>query len=215
MARKTKEEALETRSRILETAEQIFSEQGVAHTSLQDIAAAANVTRGAIYWHFKNKADLLEAMLIRIKLPMEEARQRSGDMSVTTPLEQLRESAVLAFRLISNEVRTRRVCEILSFKCEYVAEMADLRRRHLENRNTCLSHYEAGFRNAISRRLLPDTVDPRQTAVVLHAMTYGMILDWLLSQEEFDIETVGASMIDGFFAGLRVPQTGKPALSQQ
>lgn len=81
MVRKTKEEALETRTRILETAEQIFSEQGVSHTSLQDIAAAANVTRGAIYWHFKNKTDLLDAMLQRVKMPIEDALERSCDVN--------------------------------------------------------------------------------------------------------------------------------------
>ena len=54
MARRTRDEALETRNTILDTAERVFSERGVSHTTLADIAAAAGVTRGAIYWHFKN-----------------------------------------------------------------------------------------------------------------------------------------------------------------
>ncbi|KSB87046.1 hypothetical protein LFZ31_05135 [Salmonella enterica subsp. enterica serovar Newport str. S09097] len=36
----------------------LFSQQGVSATSLAEIANAAGVTRGAIYWHFKNKSDL-------------------------------------------------------------------------------------------------------------------------------------------------------------
>ncbi|MDV7394715.1 TetR family transcriptional regulator, partial [Arthrospira platensis SPKY1] len=63
MVRKTKEEAWETRQRILDAAEQVFQRQGVSRTSLSHIAAEAGVTRGAIYWHFKNKVDLYDAMI--------------------------------------------------------------------------------------------------------------------------------------------------------
>ena len=70
MARRTKEEALETRGRILDAAEAVFHEKGVAHASLAEIAETAGVTRGAIYWHFKDKADLFHAMMLRVTLPM-------------------------------------------------------------------------------------------------------------------------------------------------
>ncbi len=59
MARKTKQQALETRQHILDVAMRLFSQQGVSATSLAQIAQAAGVTRGAIYWHFKDKSDLL------------------------------------------------------------------------------------------------------------------------------------------------------------
>ena len=58
MVRRTKDEALETRNRILDAAERVFGESGVSRTSLEDVASAAGVTRGAIYWHFKDKSDL-------------------------------------------------------------------------------------------------------------------------------------------------------------
>src|SRR5471030_1487404 len=62
MARKTKLQALETRQQILNAAIREFSARGVASTSLTDIANAAGVTRGAIYWHFKNKVELFNAI---------------------------------------------------------------------------------------------------------------------------------------------------------
>ena len=211
MVRKTKEEALETRARILETAEHIFSEQGVAHTSLQDIAAAANVTRGAIYWHFKNKIDLLDAMLQRVKTPMDEAIRSSSGSSTTDPLGQLRQSALQALNLIHDDASARRVCEILIFKCEYVAETADLQRRHHEDRNTCLEHYEVAFRNAINRGQLPANVNPRHAAIGLHAMVYGLLMDWLLAPAEFDVREVGGNMVENFIAGL---MNTKPASTE-
>ena len=49
MVRRTKEDALATRNRILDTAECVFERRGVSRTSLNEIALAAGVTRGAIY----------------------------------------------------------------------------------------------------------------------------------------------------------------------
>ncbi|MDX3907608.1 MAG: TetR family transcriptional regulator [Pigmentiphaga sp.] len=203
MVRKTKEEALETRTRILETAEQIFSEQGVSHTSLQDIAAAANVTRGAIYWHFKNKTDLLDAMLQRVKMPIEDALDRSCDLNSADPLGQLRSSAVDALRMVSEGASAQRVCEILLFKCEYVAETADMRRRHVESRKIALTRYEEGFRRAVELGQLPAGTDPSIAALGLHAIMHGLFMDWMLEPQAFDIKEVGGQVIDDFLTGLK------------
>src|SRR4051812_40843078 len=66
MARRTKEEAKETRNRILDTAEKVFVKKGVSNTSLAQLAQAAGLSRGAIYWHFRNKAALFDAMMKRV-----------------------------------------------------------------------------------------------------------------------------------------------------
>ena len=90
MARKTKVEAQETRNAILDAAERVFQEHGVSRTSLAQIAAAAGVTRGAIYWHFANKGDLYDAMVQRVFGPLEaklaELQANPGD----NPIEALR-----------------------------------------------------------------------------------------------------------------------------
>ena len=63
MARRTKEEAAITREQLLDAAERVFRERGVAGSSLAEVASAAGVTRGAVYWHFRDKADLFAAMI--------------------------------------------------------------------------------------------------------------------------------------------------------
>ena len=73
MARRTKADAQTTRNNLLDAAEQLFQSRGVSHTSLNDIATAAGTTRGAIYWHFKDKADLFNAMMERVTMPCETA----------------------------------------------------------------------------------------------------------------------------------------------
>ncbi len=63
MARKTKQEAQETRQHILDVALRLFSQQGVSSTSLGEIAKAAGVTRGAIYG---NDSNLLIVFYVQI-----------------------------------------------------------------------------------------------------------------------------------------------------
>ena len=60
--RRTQEDAEKTRQMILDAGIRVFAEQGYHHTSMEDIARSANVTRGAVYWHYKNKEDFILAM---------------------------------------------------------------------------------------------------------------------------------------------------------
>ena len=62
MVRKTREEALETRSKILKTSLKMFYEKGFHATTLNDVAQSMGTTRGAIYWHFRSKGDILRAL---------------------------------------------------------------------------------------------------------------------------------------------------------
>src|SRR5580704_7802114 len=60
MARVTRETSkARTRERVLAEAQRLFRERGYAATSLEQIAEAADVTKGAIYGHFSSKEDLL------------------------------------------------------------------------------------------------------------------------------------------------------------
>lgn len=72
MPRRTKEEAEQTRKHLLNTALRLFASQGIARTSLKDVAAAAELTHGALYWHFRNKTDLLEALYKECRLNLDD-----------------------------------------------------------------------------------------------------------------------------------------------
>lgn len=63
MSRKTKEEAEKTRSKILSNALTLFVKKGYEHTTFVDIADKLKMTKGAVYWHFRSKSDLLGALL--------------------------------------------------------------------------------------------------------------------------------------------------------
>jgi TetR/AcrR family acrAB operon transcriptional repressor len=63
MVRRTAEDAAKTRDAILDAGLHVFAERGFAAAQLEDIARRAEVTRGALYHHFTNKADLYLAIL--------------------------------------------------------------------------------------------------------------------------------------------------------
>lgn len=63
MARKTKAEAALTRVRILKAALDLFAKKGYEQATLNDVARKIRLTKGAVYWHFKSKPDLLSALV--------------------------------------------------------------------------------------------------------------------------------------------------------
>jgi TetR/AcrR family acrAB operon transcriptional repressor len=66
LARKTRELALETREKLLESALDVMSEKPFDTVSISEIANRVGLSKGAVYWHFKNKSDLLVNLIRQI-----------------------------------------------------------------------------------------------------------------------------------------------------
>jgi AcrR family transcriptional regulator len=71
MARKTVEESEQTRIRLMEAGTRLFAKYGFAYSTLDDIARCAGLSRGAVYWHFKGKGELLLSIMSAAVLPLE------------------------------------------------------------------------------------------------------------------------------------------------
>ena len=211
MVRRTKNEAEETRSRILDAAERVFSEHGVSRTSLEDIAQAAGVTRGAIYWHFKDKRDLFASMVDRVTLPMEAMVAASSDQSVEDPIASLKACAVNCLMRTATDPQVQRVFDVVTHKCEYLGEMAGVNNRISAVQKGCMDRAEQAIRNAIRRGQLPKSVNPRLAAIGLDAMLYGLISSWLANTSYLPLERQAEAMIDLYLDGLRA-RRAKPAV---
>ena len=203
VVRRTKDEAQETRNSILDAAERLFSEHGVSRTSLEDIAAAAGVTRGAIYWHFKDKSDLFTAMVNRVTLPLEAMVARSSDESVEDPIATLKACAVTALKRTVTDPQCQRVFDVVTHKCEYLGEMAGVARRISAIQRGCVDRSEQALRNAIKRGMLPGSVNPRLAANGLDAMLFGLISNWLANNDYVALERQAEALIDLYIDGLR------------
>jgi len=203
MARSTKEEALETRNRIIDAAEEVFYARGLAQTSLADVAVAADVTRGAIYWHFKNKADLFEAMSERIRLPMESLMNATSEEYAADPLGHLRETWIHLLRDAVLNERTRKVLDILFLKCELVDRNDPIWIRQQDCYLSGLENMERILKDAIALKQLPADLNTRLAALTLHGQVVGLLMNWLFSPSTFDLAEVAEHVIDTCLDGLR------------
>lgn len=187
MARRTKQEALETRAQIIDAAELCFFKAGVSHTSLADIAKRAGVTRGAIYWHFENKGEVFDALLLRARTPFQHLEDASRSSEESDPLGRLHALLSEVFRQTENDPSTRRINEIVFHKCEYTDQMCDLREHMRLLRQQSLENLESALRNAVTKQQLPERLDVPMAARCLQAQLIGTLDTWLLRPEDYSL----------------------------
>jgi TetR/AcrR family transcriptional repressor of mexAB-oprM operon len=200
--RRTKEEAEKTRCAILEAAETLFLEKGVAHTSLEHIARHAGVTRGAVYWHFANKADLFNAMLNQVRLPPEQLAERMRGCPEHDPLQTLRELCIEAIENLAREPQKKRIFTILLRRCEFTEELREAEERQEAFINLFIALCEQQFSTPSVRLRLHPGLTPRLAARTVHALLIGLFYDWSRDPNLFDPLSDAAPMIDACFRGL-------------
>ncbi|WP_436858822.1 multidrug efflux transporter transcriptional repressor AcrR [Citrobacter tructae] len=188
MARKTKQQAQETRQHILDVALRLFSQQGVSSTSLAEIAKAAGVTRGAIYWHFKNKSDLFSEIWELSESNIGELETEYQAKFPDDPLSVLREILIHLLESTVTEERRRLLMEIIFHKCEFVGEMAIVQEAQ---KNICLESYdriEQTLTHCIKAKMLPESLLTRRAAVIMRASISGIMENWLFAPQSFDLK---------------------------
>jgi len=200
--RRTKEEAEKTRSAILLAAEALFLEKGVGHTSLDQIAKTADVTRGAVYWHFQNKAHLFHEMLNQIRLPPEQMAELLSSTNHRAPLETLRDICVDALINLASDRQRRRILTILLFRCEFTDDLREAEERHNSFIRQFIELCEALFQRAADQGDLHPAIDARLAARALHGQVIGLFSDYLRDPVLFDPLQDAAAMVDTLFRGL-------------
>lgn len=193
MARKTKAEAEATRQSILDASEQVFMAKGVAHASLEEIARTAQVTRGAVYWHFRNKSDVFEAMLERVRLPMTEMVE-SVTNETTGCLEDLRKLCLFGLRILAEDQRHFRVYKILFHHTE-----SD---RSLRTQNVLAAEAIDNITRFFESHPHHASITPRQAARSLHTQMLGIYYDWLRNPDAYDLREEAESLVNTIFRGI-------------
>jgi TetR/AcrR family acrAB operon transcriptional repressor len=202
LVRRTKEDALATRHRLLDAAEILFLAKGVSQTSLQDIAREAQATRGAVYWHFKDKADLFNAMMDRVTLPLEASLEFLAHDEPAKPLAHICSAMRQALLRIATDPQTRRVFEVATLKVEYIDELQAIRQRHVRVRDSFLEQIERSLRSAALSQTTVLRLPPTAAAQGLHALIDGLIQNWLLDKDAFDLVEVGEQVMLVYLTGL-------------
>lgn len=203
MARRTKDQAEKTRDALLDAAEAVFYEQGVSRTSLEQIARAANVTRGAVYHHFRDKISLCEAMCQRIFLPQEDVLEQLTKSGSDKPLDDLERACCDSLKLMATDKRRQRVVSILMFRCEYVEDMSIIMERRRQCKDKMLGQCETMFNQAKKMNLLSAEWSPRLAAISLQSLMSGFLLNALEGRKGFDLAKSGPNGLKAFFRSVR------------
>ncbi|WP_437883741.1 TetR family transcriptional regulator [Pseudomonas sp. LRF_L74] len=200
--RRTKEQAEQTRAAILDAAEHLFLERGVANTSLEQIAKAAGVTRGAVYWHFENKAHLFHALLDQVTLPVAQMAERLSGCDGSDPLMSLRALCIEAVENLARDEQRKRIFKIIVQRCEFAGELAVIEQQLNLIVSQFISLVEELFQRPECNARLRPGVTPRLAARGVHAVLVGLFTDYSRDPDLFDPLQDTAPLIDTQLRGL-------------
>ena len=180
MVRKTKLDAELTRQRIIDAAREVFLARGVSRSTLEHIATQADVTRGAVYWHFKNKTEIFHALRDQVFLPLIDRMDDTLAVeSSDDPLTQIENSLCDTVHDLNKNIQMRQTYEIMMTKCEYVDEFATVLQQILNNCSNITDKFELAYERAKSKSLLAGSHTPRALALDTHLFFSGLLHLWV------------------------------------
>lgn len=201
MARKTKEDAEATRDSLLDAALACFHEHGISGTTLSMIASAAGFSRGAIYWHFKNKAEVIEAMALRKRVGFTQRMEWAASPSQTSPLTELRSTFLTAFGELDADPDMRRLMEIL-IRYELSDEGAAIREMQRRHERLELDMLTRTLARAADLGHLRDGVDVVASSRLLWVMISGVFYCAMVSPDMYEMRRDGEAALDMFLQSI-------------
>lgn len=172
-----------TKQTVLNVAEELFLKNGVSRTSLEMIARESGLTRGAVYWHFVDKAHLVHEMLDRIRIPLDELTRQLDTPADGDSLARLHDMCVQCLANFVKSERERRVMTILLHRCELTPELSEFERRKSLITREFVALIEGLFEGQKHR--LQAGVTPQVASLQLHSLFCGTLAAILRDQETF------------------------------
>ncbi|GAP76250.1 MULTISPECIES: TetR family transcriptional regulator [Pseudoalteromonas] len=205
MVRRSKADAEQTRSAILDAAEHQFYQHGVSRTTLAHIASAAGVTRGAIYWHFDNKADLFNAMLDRIRLPFRQMLSELQSANDLSALAQIKDVMHRALVIVQQDPQYHRVLTVVFHRCEYVDELNPAVQQQEQLNQEVQDTLTLAFARALENGELNPAIEPRVAAAAMNSLVGGLISKFLQHPGYIDLIEQAQALLDTLFLGIKKP----------
>lgn len=206
MARRTREEAQQTRIEIIDAAMRLFAQRGFAATSLDQVAAAIGMTRGAIYNHFRTKTELYEHLMRFSQDPLydllDEAVESDG-----SPIAAIRQYMVRWLDLLVDNRRHRDSFEILLNKTEMTDELQSLQRRERQLTRDMIGGLSLVAGRAVRVGELPSDTDAELCGLSIYAYLMGVTQSWLFNTKLFPLKELREPLVELFIQGLLSGQT--------
>jgi TetR/AcrR family acrAB operon transcriptional repressor len=194
--RKTKEEALRTRSRVLKSAMKVFLAKGYSQTSLADIAKTAGYTRGAVYWHFADKSEILETL---ISMFHDRFLHKQAEIlpSALDPLQKVTEVININFLELYRNREFRDFIEFTWFKTE-IDQHAGLLQGKVAITKIFNDTITRLFIEAARQGILKNEVNPEIAALTVTSLINGIYRGYFVMPDKLQAEAVGRSIIENY-----------------
>ncbi|WP_416191203.1 TetR family transcriptional regulator [Neisseria sp. CCUG12390] len=194
--RKTKIEALKTKEYLMMAALETFYKKGVARASLNEIAQAAGVTRGALYWHFKNKEDLFDGLFQRISDDIESCLIQDLEKPDKNSWSNFRLSLLKFFERLENNNLHNKFYNILFLKCEHTDQNEAI--ISLVDKYRTLWNHKLNMilAECVEQHDLDENLDIEFATVFVKCNIDGLIQQWLSAPQNFELNQVAPRIVD-------------------
>jgi len=194
--RKTKEEAEKTRDKILKSALSVFLKNGYSKTSLSDIAKNAGYTRGAAYWHFKDKNEILEKLISKFHRRFTSNRNDILESSLD-PINKIREMININLPLLYNNKEFRDFIELTWFKTE-IDQYEGLLQGKIAITKAFNDTITTLFIEASNDGALKNEVNPEIAALTVTSIINGIYRGYFVIPDKLQSEKIGRTIIDDY-----------------
>jgi TetR/AcrR family acrAB operon transcriptional repressor len=176
MARKTKEEVERTFQILLGSAAELFLRQGIAKTTLNEIAEHAGMTRGAIYWHFENKDDVIRALWERNTDALFDSFILDVEsLDEANPSKHFRQLLLDMITRVIREPEVGQAVRISMHNIEFTEEQTELHAFLREKRDRFFDAIVYALNLLREKDLLVSGLDPTVLAHAVISYLYGLI----------------------------------------
>lgn len=201
MPRKTKDEAEQTRIGIMQAALTVFNENGVSRSSLADIAKEAGVTRGAIYWHFENKTDLMHQIVVYYFDGIDDRihKQHEGLKGEAFILK----ASQSWLDVTENDENVQKLLEIIFFKMEHSGDMSVLQDVTSSTLLADISDFHEELKYSADKGVFRSDADLYEISLAMMAIIQGSLMQWILFKKDYPLRTIITNSINALLNSIR------------
>jgi len=189
-----------TRKNIMDAALAVFSRKGYALSTLEDIAAEARVTRGAIYWHFEDKKDIYASLVQERSSQVFSLFEEILNENIS-PAQKLRNLLLQPLLYIEKNPEYRSIMELTTFKTEVTEEMRPFVDQKVETNRRLLQEFSKIIAEGQVAGEIRQEINPADAGITLMGFLNGILLLWITDTNAFSPEESGEAIVDTFLRG--------------
>lgn len=196
--RKNQNRSEKTREAILKAALKVFYDNGVSQSTLAQIGQAAGVTRGAVYWHFKDKTDLFLQLYNQMSKKTALRNESWSDESIQT-LDDLKKRVLSGLESYYSSREVRKFLTIIFSRMEYIAEFDTLCNHEMDYQQKSVRELEEVLGRLSEAGEIRKWITPQRAARHTYIFIDGMIDCLSINDKTFMSEDELEASVDEFF----------------